>query len=333
MATQSSRSPSGSPRRTRKAASGSSSKRTKSATRKGKEPTAAKDNPIKKGESSSKVPKGNKTKEGKREYERDYIPEIHLSQFYSRVTKTTFYGMISYVTAIVVFFYFVIFLRYSKQTDLMVDVKDVQAHNWKAMIIDFSLLNLFFFQHSGMASTGYKVWFAQKASTVFNTSVPYAIERSTYVLITSLMMVIITCFWIPIINMDLWDFESNNNIQRACLYCYFVGIASILMSCISLDNLELLGLKQTYYYSQGLEAPIHYLPEEKKDYYRHMRHPVLTGLVLILVCVPQMSLDRFFLSFTFITYMIAKSKLDSRDVKFSFRSIFSSSQQPSTEKE
>ncbi len=109
------------------------------------------------------------------------------------------YGLLAYLVFLAAFLYaigFVTGLVVPKTIDTG-EVTPVAG----ALIIDLLLLSLFAAQHSVMARTTFKQWWTQ--------FVPAAIERSTYVLLASLALILLFWEWRPIPVM-IW--HANNPI-------------------------------------------------------------------------------------------------------------------------
>ena len=97
------------------------------------------------------------------------------------------YGVIAHLGFLAVFLYLVGFLG-----DFGVPKRVDSAPTrplWEALLIDGLLLGLFAVQHSVMARKGFKDWWTR--------FVPKPIERSTYVMISNVLMAAVFWFWSP----------------------------------------------------------------------------------------------------------------------------------------
>src|SRR5713101_1313277 len=115
------------------------------------------------------------------------------------------------------------------------------------VLIDAALLSVFALQHSIMA----RQWFKRAWTKV----IPQATERSTYVLLSSLALLLLILFWQPILG-PVWTVE--NSIGKAVLEVLFwAGWGMVLIGTFLIDHFELFGLKQVwaYYTGRPLQPP------------------------------------------------------------------------------
>jgi protein-S-isoprenylcysteine O-methyltransferase Ste14 len=137
------------------------------------------------------------------------------------------YGIVCYGVFFAVFLYAIWFVwtmdRPASQTSLT-----------QALLIDTGLLLLFAVQHSGMARQGFKrAWIRV---------VPQPIERSTYVLASSLALLVLCFFWQPIPTV-IWQVDLPA--VRYLLYgLFWLGWALVFASTFLIDHFDLFGLKQ-----------------------------------------------------------------------------------------
>lgn len=112
---------------------------------------------------------------------------MHNNRIFSR-TLALAYGLVSYLLFLGVFVYaagFVGNFLVPKSLD-----SAPQSHFLGALVTNLGLLGLFALQHSGMARPAFKRWWTQK--------IPKALERSTYVLFSSLAMILLFIGWQPL---------------------------------------------------------------------------------------------------------------------------------------
>src|SRR5262245_16992593 len=119
------------------------------------------------------------------------------------------YGAISYVVFLVAFLYAIGFVG-NIVVPKSIDVGGGGAFTFRALIVDVILLGLFAIQHSVMARQGFKRWWTQ--------FVPRPIERSTYVLISSLILLLLYWQWQPITD-PIWS--VTNPAGAAVLWALF----------------------------------------------------------------------------------------------------------------
>ena len=142
------------------------------------------------------------------------------------------YGTVVYFIGLVVTFYTIGFvgnLVVTKTID-----SGEPAPFAQALLIDTLLLALFGIQHSLMARPGFKQWWTRL--------VPKPVERSTYVLFTSLALILMFWAWQPITGV-VWSVE--NPIGRAILWTlYFIGWVIVFASTFLINHFDLFGLRQ-----------------------------------------------------------------------------------------
>ena len=150
------------------------------------------------------------------------------------------YGLLCYAVFMASFLYSIGFIG-----DLVVPktIDSVSSADLPAALaIDLVLLGLFAVQHSVMARPGFK--------NVWTRIVPRAVERSTYVLISSLLLALICWKWqaIPAI---VWDVSSP--VYKVLLQALFaLGWLILLLSTFMINHFDLFGLRQVYLRLRGL---------------------------------------------------------------------------------
>src|SRR5215216_3956267 len=143
-----------------------------------------------------------------------------------------FYGLVCYVTFLVAFLYAIGFvgnLIVPKTID-----GDPQLSLLKAILIDTSLLLLFALQHSIMARPAFKRWWTK--------IVPTHLERSTYVLLASLCLMLMMWQWQPIGGI-IWSVE-NETAKTLLLVGFLSGWSIVLISTFLINHFDLFGLRQ-----------------------------------------------------------------------------------------
>ena len=172
----------------------------------------------------------------------------------------------------------------------------------EALAIDCVLLTIFAVQHSVMA----RKWFKERWTQI----VPWAIERSTYVLCASLALLLLFWQWRPI-GIQIWSFE--NAAARVVLWTLFAaGWVTVLTVTFLINHFDLFGLRQVWlpligrpYVRVSFRTP---LP------YRFVRHPLYFGFLLAFWMTPTMTLAHFVFAFATTAYIVLAIQFEERDL-------------------
>jgi len=172
----------------------------------------------------------------------------------------------------------------------------------QALLVNTALLLGFGLQHSVMARPGFKARLAR--------IVPPPIERSTYVLASSLALVALFAFWQPMPQV-VWHVEDP--IGRAALTGLFLaGVGLVLLSTFLIDHFDLFGLRQVVLRFRGRAY------QEKRFatplLYRFIRHPLYVGWLVTFWAAPTMSSGHFLLALVMTSYILVAIPLEERDL-------------------
>lgn len=171
-----------------------------------------------------------------------------------------------------------------------------------ALGVNLVLLTVFALQHSVMARIGFKRWWTR--------IVPEPAERSTYVLASSLAMVLLFWAWQPL-GGSVYSIENETG--RWVLYGLFVsGVSLVLYSTFLIDHFDLFGLRQVVLYFRGIEY------EHKRfatpSLYKHIRHPLYVGWFITFWATPDMSLEHLLLALGTTGYILTAIVFEERDL-------------------
>ncbi len=153
-----------------------------------------------------------------------------------------------------------------------------------ALAINLALLVLFGVQHSVMARRGFKQWLTR--------FVPSAVERSTYVMATNVVLILMFVYWQPLPG-TVWSVEGDA--ARGLIYgVAALGTVVILISTFLTDHFDLFGLRQIWLnLLQKTYTPV---PFREILLYKWVRHPMMVGVLILLWASPEMSMGHLMFS-------------------------------------
>jgi protein-S-isoprenylcysteine O-methyltransferase Ste14 len=171
-----------------------------------------------------------------------------------------------------------------------------------ALVVNVLLLGAFAIQHSVMARPAFK--------RLLTSVVSPAAERSTYVLASSLALILLFWQWQPLGGM-VWEVEHP--IARALLYGGFgIGWALVLAATFVINHFDLFGLRQTWRHFRG--RPQKPLPFVTPILYRVVRHPLYVGWLLAFWSTPTMTLTHLLFAAVTTAYILVAIQLEERDL-------------------
>jgi methanethiol S-methyltransferase len=210
------------------------------------------------------------------------------------------YSITSYGLFLGVFTYFAVF------SDGVIVPKTVDSGTPTsiavAVIINLTLILLFGLQHSVMARTSFK--------RVMTRVIPPALERSTYVLASSLVLALVMWQWRPLPSV-LW--HVNNSTAATTLWCInAVGWLGVPACSFLIDHFDLFGIKQavhgfrrTTFTKKGFVTPL---------FYKYLRHPMMTFLLIGLWVTPHMTTGHILLSAGMTIYVLIGVHFEERSL-------------------
>jgi methanethiol S-methyltransferase len=178
-----------------------------------------------------------------------------------------------------------------------------------AIVVDLVLLGIFALQHSVMARPAFKRWWAE----IF----PVAYQRSTYVLLSSLILLLMFWQWRPIAT-PVWQIDG----AAAWLLTgmYWLGWLIVLASTFMIDHFDLSGLRQAFFALRGKEAPAHSF--RAPLLYKIVRHPIMLGFLLAFWATPSMTAGHLLFAIVNTAYILVGLQFEERDLIAEFGATY-----------
>jgi methanethiol S-methyltransferase len=210
------------------------------------------------------------------------------------------YGLASYIAFFVTILYaigFVTGLLVPKTIDTGTEVTTTQAFG-----INLALMSIFALQHSVMARKPFKRWWTRL--------VPPAIERSTYVLLSSSALLLLFWQWRPLPQV-VWHIE-NPGIALAVTGGSLLGWVIVFSSTFLINHFELFGLHQVTNNLTGRSMPV---PRFRTPVlYGFVRHPIYLGFIIAFWAAPTMTMGHLLFAAVTTAYILIGIMLEEQDL-------------------
>jgi methanethiol S-methyltransferase len=184
-----------------------------------------------------------------------------------------------------------------------------------ALPINLALIVLFGLPHSVMARGRFKQWWTRL--------IPAVAERSTYVLVSTLTLVLLMWQWQPMTT-SLWT-VGYPPLRMLIWGLYWGGHGVVLLASFLINHFELFGLQQSYLQLRQREtsAPDFQTPL----LYRVVRHPLQLGLLIVFWATPDMTTGHLLLALGMTSYMLVGLYFEERDLTTHFGDAYRQYQQ------
>ncbi len=171
-----------------------------------------------------------------------------------------------------------------------------------AVLVNTLLLSVFAVQHSVMARTQFKQWWTR--------FVPKPVERSTYVLCSSLALMLLCWQWRPIPTV-VWSI-GDPRLALVVTGISFAGWLMVLTSTFLINHFELFGLHQVANNLAGRAMPA---PRFRTPlYYRFVRHPIYLGFMIAFWAAPTMTVGHLLFAAVTSAYVVVGALLEEQDL-------------------
>ena len=210
------------------------------------------------------------------------------------------YGVIAYVVFLASFLYAVGFVG-NWVVPKSIDSPQVSGP-MASLLVNALLLALFAIQHSVMARPGFKAWWTKFVSR--------SIERSTYVLLSSLLLFMLFWQWRPMTAI-VWDF-AEGPVRTALQGLHWIGWLIALLSTFMISHWDLFGLRQVFLNLQGRA----YKPLTFRiaAFYGLVRHPLMLGFIIAFWATPTMSQGHLVFAVCTTAYILIALQFEERDL-------------------
>jgi methanethiol S-methyltransferase len=211
------------------------------------------------------------------------------------------YGAACYAIFFATFLYLIAFLANAPLIPKSIDSGTADGFG-VALALDLFVLVLFGLQHSVMARPGFKEWITRV--------VPHSLERSTYVLASSAVLILLFLVWQPMPQV-VFGFESVGA-RAALVGLNLLGYGIVLYSTFLIDHFDLFGLRQVFLRAIGRTYT------EKRfatpTLYRLIRHPIYVGWILAFWAMPTYTVGHMLFAAVMTGYILFAIPLEERDL-------------------
>jgi protein-S-isoprenylcysteine O-methyltransferase Ste14 len=219
-------------------------------------------------------------------------------------TSVFLFSILCYGVFLLVFLYLLAFLgNLQAFVPLSIDLGRDMGSTSAALLVDLGLMAVFGLQHSVMARPGFK--------RVWTRAVPKELERTVYVLLSSLVLALLMWQWRPLPMSVLWHADAAWSAAVAWSVMG-LGVVILLWATFLIDHFELFGLQQGWNTLRGeqLRGPAFVTPH----LYKIVRHPLYLGWLLIFWGTPTMTAGHLLFAVIMSGYILVAMRFEERDL-------------------
>ena len=176
-----------------------------------------------------------------------------------------------------------------------------------ALLNNLGLILLFGLQHSIMA----RQWFKDRLTKFL----PQPMERSTFVLISGLLLFLMVYQWEPM-GGTIWQVSAGSAFYYSIIVLSFTGWAILFISTFLINHFDLFGLRQTFLELQN--KPYTQLEFRITGFYKYVRHPLYLGMLIGIWAAPTMTVTHLVFALGITAYIIVGTRLEEKDLVKAF---------------
>lgn len=218
---------------------------------------------------------------------------------------TLLYGVLCYLIFFATFLYLIVFVGGDSLAFLnapkTIDFGEPAGVFAAPALQNILLILLFGLSHSVMARPGFKA--------AWTKIVPKAAERSTYVLIASLSLILLYAYWRPM-PAEIWS--MGGAWSGIMLALFLAGWGTVLLATFLINHFDLFGLRQSWHAFKKTEKPND--PFATPFFYGATRHPLYLGFVVAFWATPMMSAGHLLFSALMTIYIFVAIGYEERDL-------------------
>lgn len=206
-------------------------------------------------------------------------------------TLVLIYGVLAYAIGMAGLFFFILFVGGWDFMPVHIESR-TPGPVATALLVNVGLMVVWSLQHTVMARQGFK--------QVLTRYIPKAAERSTYVLLSGVLMFVLCFYWQPIAG-NIWNVEGTT-LGSILVGLYTLGWSITVLSSFLINHFELFGLHQVWLNFRNQPAPAPGFSQ--RFLYKIVRHPLQFGILMGLWFTPNMSTTHLHLAALMTIYIL-----------------------------